>query len=296
MRAHTLTQGRVRRRELAWIYTFLLPSLIIFLAFYLMPIVVVLLTSFTKWDGFNTPAFIGLANYTKLFSNRQFHQALTNLLMWALVAATLHVGYGIVVAFVLMRKPVGWRLTQAVFMIPNVISVAAWSMIYKYFFRDDIGILNMLLRLFSPGLKIDWFFDTPYAFWAVTLTWLFYAVVITLLVEGDLMAIPEQIHEAARIDGASAWQTITRIDLPLCRGAIGTSVICSITARIGMYEAIVLTTNGAGDTLNIPVLLVRSIQNSNFGLANANGVVMLVLGLLTLVLVNRLFRMNESQY
>lgn len=292
----TPRKRHARRRELGWIYLFLLPSLLVFLLFYLMPIVVVVVTSFTQWDGFNAPKWNDFGNYAKLFQSAQFRQALGNLSLWALVAATLHVGYGVLMALILHKRPLGWRFTQAVFMVPNVISIAAWSMIYKYFFRNDIGILNSVLRFFNPAINVDWFFDTPYAFWAVTLTWLFYAVIVTLLVQGDLHAIPEQLHEAARIDGASPWQTITRIDLPLCRNAIGTGVICSVTARIAMYESIYLTTNGAGDTLNIPILLVRSIQDGKYGMANASGVVMLVLGVVTLALINRVFRMNESVY
>ena len=121
-------------------------------------------------------------------------------------------------------------------------------------------------------------------------------MIVTLLVQGDLMAIPEQLHEAATLDGASKWQQIMRIDLPLCRNAIGTGVICSITARIAMYEAIYLTTNGAGETMNLPVILVRAIQDGKYGTANAYGVVMLVLGLLTLLIVNKLFRMDDPVY
>lgn len=296
MRVLTSARRGARTRELLWIYAFLLPSALVFVAFYLLPIFTVMFTSFTKWDGFNSPSWIGLENYMRLFQSAQFQQSLKNLLSWALVAATLHVAYGVLMAFILFRKPFGWRFTQTVFMIPNVISVAAWSMIYKYFFRNDIGILNTIIRVFDPSFSVDWFYDVPYAFWAITLTWLFYSVIVTLVVQGDLMAIPEQLHEAARIDGASPWQMTYLIDLPLCRDSIGTGVICSITARIGMYEAIYLTTNGAGDTLNIPVLLVRAIQDGKYGMANANGTVMLVLGLLTLLLVNRLFRMNESYY
>ncbi|MEG1406612.1 MAG: sugar ABC transporter permease [Ruthenibacterium sp.] len=183
-----------RENNYFWIYLFIIPSLFIFFAFYLIPILTVLVTSFTKWDGFNNPEFIGFGNYLKLFHNAVFLQALKNLLMWSLVAATLHVGYGVLMAFVLHSKPHGWRFTQTVFMIPNVISIAAWSMIYKYFFRNDIGILNTIIRVFNPDFSVDWFFETPYAFWAITLTWLFYAVIITLLVQGDLMAIPEQLH------------------------------------------------------------------------------------------------------
>ena len=180
--------------------------------------------------------------------------------------------------------------------IYNVISVAAWAMIYKYFFRNDIGILNTMLRVINPDININWFYEKPYAFWAITLTWIFYAVVVTLLVMGDLMAIPDSLHDAAKIDGASSWQVTWRIDLPLCRNAIGTGVICSITARIAMYECIYLTTNGAGGTMNLPMILVRAVQDSRYGYANVSAVVMIAIGLVTLLIVNKLFRMDESIY
>lgn len=284
------------KKNTIWIYLFILPSVLIFLLFYLIPIVQVCVTSFTQWDGFNAPKFNGVANYQKLFHNPAFKESLINLLGWSFLAATVHVGFGVIVAFVLYKKPFGWRLTRTVFMIPNVISIAAWAMIYKYFFRNDIGILNTFLRLFDPDININWFFEKPYAFWAITLTWIFYAVIVTLLVYGDLMAIPDTLHEAARIDGATSFQTMMKIDLALCRNSIGTGVICSITARIAMYEAVYLTTNGAGGTMNLPMILVRSIQDSNYGYANAVGVIMLVLGVAILAIVNKLFRMNESVY
>lgn len=283
-------------KQYTWIYLFILPSFVIFLMFYLVPIVTVFFSSFTDWDGFNSPNFVGFDNYLRLFRASSFQESLFNLIGWSIIAATLHVGFGALVAFVLYRKPFGWRFTQTVFMIPNVISVAAWSMIYKYFFRDDIGMLNTILRNFKPDLHINWFFEEPYAFWAITLTWLFYAVVVTLLVMGDLMAIPDSIHEAARIDGASTWQSVWKIDLPLCRNAIGTGVICSITARIAMYESIYLTTNGAGGTMNFPMILVRAVQDSEYGYANVSAVMMIIIGLITLAIVNRAFRMNESVY
>lgn len=279
-----------------WIAVFMLPSVCIFLLFYLMPIVTVFFTSFTQWDGFNAPSFIGLANYEKLLRSSRFTESLFNLLGWSVIAATVHVGFGTLVAFILNQKLRGWQLTRTLFMIPNVISIAAWAMIYKYFFRNDIGILNTILRLFNPEININWFAQAPYAFWAVTLTWVFYAVVVTLLVLGDLMAIPDTLHEAAKIDGISPWQQVRYIDLPLCRNAVGTGVICSITARIAMYEAIYLTTNGAGNTMNFPMILVRAIQDGNYGYANVSAVVMIIIGLLTLAVVNRAFRMNESVY
>lgn len=287
-----------KQKNLLWIWAFLLPCIVIFLMFYLMPIVMLIYTSFTSWDGANLPKFTGLTNYIMLFRADDFKAALVNLFLWAIIAGTAHVGFGVLIALLLFRGPHGWKFVQTVFMVPNVIASAAWAMIYRFVFNGSYGILNGIIRIFIPKFAVNWLFQSPYAFFAVTLTWLFYAVVVTLLVMGDLKAIPEDLHEAARIDGASELYITWRINLPLCRNSIGTAVICAISSRISMYETITLTTNGGpgNDTMNIPLILVNAINNSKYGYANASGMMMLVLGILMLVLVNRLFRMNESVY
>lgn len=287
-----------RKKTLIWVYLFILPALIVFATFYLVPIITVFLTSFTKWDGFNQPVFIGLSNYTSLFSKDEFLISLRNLIAWSLIAATLHVGFGTLIAFLLYKKPFGWRFVRSVFMIPNVISIAAWAIIYKFFFNNEFGVLNNMLRLISPDFQVNWFFESPFAFWAITLTWVFYSVYVTLVVLTDLMAIPTELHEAAYIDGATPMQTTLRIDLPLVKNAIGTGVILSITSRIAMYEVIALTTRGGpgDDTMNIPLILVKSITDMRYGYANAAAVIMILLGILSLFIVNRLFNMNSEVY
>ena len=234
-KATRIKAGRIQRANYKWIYLFLLPTIVIFAMFYLMPIAQVFVTSFTKWDGFNAPKFNGLTNYINLFTNSSFLIALKNLLWWCVIALTLHVGFGTLVAFVLYQRPHGWKFTRTVFMIPNVISAAAWAMIYKFIFNNDFGILNSVIRVFNPNFNVQWFYKSPWAFWAVTFTWLFYAVIVTLVVLGDLMNIPKELNEAALIDGATGWQLIRYIQLPLCRASIGTSVIASLTSRIAMY-------------------------------------------------------------
>jgi raffinose/stachyose/melibiose transport system permease protein len=92
---------------------------------------------------------------------------------------------------------------------------------------------------------------------------------------------------------------VTRmINLPLCRNSIGTGIILSITSRVAMYEAIVLTSRGGpgDDTMNLPLILVKNISDMNYGMANATAVVMFVIGIATLLAVNKLFRMNEQLY
>ena len=290
--------SKMERANYKWIYLFLLPTVLIFLMFYFVPIIQVFLTSFTKWDGFNAPEFNGLTNYINMFTNSGFTYALKNLFYWCLVGMFLHVGFGVLTAFVLYQKPRGWKFTRMVFMIPNVISAAAWAMIYRFFFSDDMGILNSFIRLIDPNFHVQWFYTSPWAFWAVTFTWLFYAVIVTLLVLGDLMNIPQELNEAAKIDGASGWQLVRHIQLPLCRSAIGTSVICTLTSRISMYEQISLTTQGGpGDyTMSLSILLVKGITDYRYGYANAIGVLMFVIGLIILGIVNKAFRMDVSDY
>ncbi|MDI6619007.1 MAG: sugar ABC transporter permease [Clostridiales bacterium] len=287
-----------KKTDTIWIYAFLLPTIVIFIIFYLWAIVTLLYTSFTKWDGANLPVFTGIKNYLKLFKADTFRISLVNLLKWSLLAGTAHVGFGVMIALLLYKKPHGWKFVRTVFMVPNVISAAAWAMIYKFVFNNDFGILNGIIRWFDPKFKVNWFYQSPYAFWAVTFTWVFYAVIVTLLVLGDLMAIPSDIEEAARIDGASGWYMTWKINLPLCRNSIGTGVILSITSRISMYESIALTTRGGpgNDTMNIPLIMVNAINDNNHGYANAASVIMLLLGILTMLLVYRVFRMNDSVY
>ncbi|MDR2176982.1 MAG: sugar ABC transporter permease [Treponema sp.] len=241
------------------------------------------------------PVFTGLNNYQRLLSIKSFLISIKNLGLWSLIAAVFHTFFGILVALAFFKKPPGWKFVRMVFMIPNIISGAAWAMIYRFVFNNEFGILNNLIRIFNPGFQVNWFFESPAAFWAITFTWIFYAVVITLVVLADLMAISEDIHEAAIIDGASGFQIMTRIDLPLCRFSIGTSVIMGVTSRISMYEAVALTTRGGpgDDTMSLSLILVRAISDFNYGLANAVAMVMLVLGAFIMLICNRAFRMNE---
>lgn len=288
----------MQRSALPMAYLFVLPTLLIFLVFFLHPIITVFYTGFTSWNGFNLPEFTGLRNYQRLLSRAAFTVSLKNLLLWSLIAVTVHVAIGALVGFLFYHGYRGWKAVRGVYMIPNVISGAAWAMIYRFVFNDDYGLLNNLIRRVAPGFSVKWFYSSPAAFWAITFTWVFYAVIVSLIVLSDLMAIPEELHEAATIDGASPAQITRRIDLPMCRVALGTSVIASATARISMYEAIALTSRGGPgiDTMSLSVQLVNSVTDMNYGMANAVGSVMFVVGILMLVLIRRVFRMNEPVY
>jgi raffinose/stachyose/melibiose transport system permease protein len=283
-----------------WIYLFILPTLFVFLTFYLVPIITVITTGFTQWNGFDAPRFVGLANYRKVFFyDNTLWVSLKNLFWWSFYAVVVHVPFGALVAFILYKRPFGWRFVRGVYMIPNVIALSAWAIIYRFMFNDQVGLLNNTIRKIGfADFKVNWFYTPGYSFNAVTLTWVFYAVIVTLLVLTDLMSIPKELHEAARIDGASETQINFLINLPLVRGALGTSVILSIIARITMFEAIFLTTQGGpgNSTYNISLMLYEGIINYENGYANAVATIMIILGVGVMVLATRVFKMNKSAY
>jgi raffinose/stachyose/melibiose transport system permease protein len=283
-----------------WIFAFLAPTIAVLCMFYVIPIITVLVTGFTEWNGMGAPKFIGFDNYVKLITyDNTFVIALKNVFLWSLIAATLHVGFGTLVAFVLYKQRVGWRFTRAVFMIPMVISSAAWAMIYNIIFNDEMGVINSTIRKIGfTNFHVNWFFESPAAFIAITLTWLFYAVYVTLIVYNDLMAIPKEVHEAALLDGATQWQITRYINLPLVKNAVATGIILSVTARIAEFENVALTSRGGpgNDTYNITLMLYDGIVNYQYGYANSAATIMILLGVLVLVVINRVFKMNEKTY
>lgn len=130
-------------------------------------------------------------------------------------------------------------------------------------------------------------------------SWLLYTGMIIILVLAGILSIPEDVVEAAKIDGANEMQINFKIRLPLVRTIIGTSEILAATSMLREFELIYLTTNGGpGDlTLNLPLYLYKtSMTDNNYGYANMMGVVLIVAGVIVVYAINRLFRMNEADY
>jgi raffinose/stachyose/melibiose transport system permease protein len=283
----------------AWIIIFLAPSVLLFTAIYLVPLLTVVVSSFTRWNGFTKMKVIGLANYLELFGDPSFIKSITNTLIWALAALSIHVPFGVIVALVLNRRQRGWRFTRAVFMLPNIISPTAMAILFVFVYKPDIGILNSILQNFSPGFSVNWLFDDRTAFLSVTMVWLFYAAVITLITLSELIAIPNDLRESALIDGATDLQIDLYIHLPLIRKIIGTGVIIAVTAVFKKFDIIYLTTNGGpgNATMTMSVMMVNNIVMSNrYGYANAIGTLLLAMGIGSMLLATSAFKLGQSSY
>jgi raffinose/stachyose/melibiose transport system permease protein len=290
----------MKRRYLRWVWLFLTPAIIVYLVIYLYPLLSVLVTSFTDWNGFNMPNFIGLKNYIQLFQHANFQQSLKNSLIWAAYAVFVHVPFGVLVALVLAKKMRGWRFTRAAFMLPNVIAPSAIALLFTFVYKPDEGILNSLIRALGfADFRHNWLYSVDTAFTAITMIWLFYAAVITLITLAELLSVPEDLFEAARIDGANTWQIDWHINLPLLRKIIGTGMIIAVTAVFKKFDIVYMTTNGGpgNATMTLSVMMVNAITNTmSYGYANSIGLILIVLGVITMQVCNRIFKMGKSSY
>lgn len=289
---------KVQKWKLA---AFLLPCLLLFALIYLIPLIMVLVSSFFEWKAGGVFNFIGIQNYINAFTNDdRMLIALRNTGIWVLLQSTVHVGLGTIIAFMLARKMRGWKVLRTIYMIPNVVSAAALGVIFLNVFNPKYGLVNSIVsQITGTSFQKNWFFEEGSAFMTVTWSWLLYTGMIIIVVLAGILAIPEDVTEAARIDGATEMQINLQIRLPLIRPVLGTSVILAATSMLREFELIYLTTNGGpGDmTLNLPLYLYKtSMTDNNYGYANMMGVVLIVAGIVAVQAINKLFRMNESDY
>lgn len=289
---------RVKKWHLA---SFLIPCLLLFALIYLIPICMVFGSSFFEWKAGGVFRFVGLKNYIDgFFHDARMLTAIKNTGIWVILQSVVHVSLGTVIAFMLARRRRGWKILRTIYMIPNVVSAAALGVIFLNVFNAKYGLVNSMISAVSgSSFTKNWFFDQNSAFITVTWTWLLYSGLIIIIVLAGVMSVPEEVVEAARIDGATEMQVNFKIRLPLIRTILGTSVILAATSMLREFELIYLTTNGGpGETtLNLPLYLYKtSMTDNNYGYANMMSVVLIVAGVVVVQAINRLFKMNEADY
>lgn len=285
-----------------WIFVFLAPTVILFFLIYALPLIMTFFTSL--FDYRLAPKrfeFVGFANYVKLlFEDEIFRQSLINTLVWILLQCTLHVFLGLMLALVLYKKPFGWKFVRTVYMIPNIISNAAMAMIFLNVFNPKFGVVNSFLKAIGlENLSRNWLFESDTAFTSISFIWMIFAGYTTILILSEALTIDTSVIEATKIDGASNFQTDMFIVIPLLRKMIGTTVILGASYMLQMFDLIYITTKGGPGTatMNLPLMLYRiTTSENNYGYANTIGVIIILLGFISLTVINKLFKMHESDY
>jgi raffinose/stachyose/melibiose transport system permease protein len=272
----------------------LLPGTLLFVTFFLVPLGVLVVTSFSDWSVLGW-RYIGLENYTRLVHDATFWKAVRNTALYAAAGVFVQVPLGCVAGIILSQHLPGWRLFRTLLFVPFVISGAAYALVFSMFYNPRYGLLNSSLGSVGLNHHRDWLFDLNTARPAVIGTFVFILGFIMIVVMAEIAAIPTELYEAAQVDGATWLQSHLRITIPLLRNAVGTCVLITVLGYLALFDIVyILTAGGPGDaTVTVVLYAYRAYTNSQWGYANAVGVFIVVAGALLIVGVRRLFRIGD---
>lgn len=208
-------------------YLFIAPWLLGFIGLTVFPLLYALMISFTNFDGMSDHwRWIGLKNYFDLFRDHDMWLSLSRTLIYTLIIVPLLVAGGLGLALLLNRSMRGIGLFRTIFYVPSVVPIVASVVVWKIMFDRDAGIINALIERFG-GPTITWLVD-PTAFYALIIMVLWGlggGMVISL---AGLQGIPNELREAAMVDGANSWQVFRSVVLPLLTPVLFFQVVTNI--------------------------------------------------------------------
>lgn len=269
----------LEQRRTITAYLFLVPAFAFLIVFLFIPLFQVIYYSFTDYDLLTAPTWVGLENYQKLFQDDLFWKSLFHSFIYLAVTPILIV-LSITLAIIVNRPLRGVYLFRALYYIPVVISAVAIGMIFNFVFSEPSGLINGALRQTHIIDKPIHFLTDPkyilYSIMSVTV-WRGIGYYMVMFLAG-LQAIPEELYEAAAIDGANRWQQHLHITVPSLRPVITFVAVISSIAALRAFDEIFILTNGTGGLLDsgltsIFYLYRQAFRFLNIGYAAAIAVV-----------------------
>jgi multiple sugar transport system permease protein len=258
------SRSRARGRHLAGLL-FVAPLAVIVAILFLVPLGVLIFMSFQDWPLLGGPTPNGLANYAAIPSNDLFMGAIGFTLIYTVIATIVIFGISFVLVAISNSRRRGAKFYRTAFFLPYVVGTASAALIWYAAVNDNNGIANELLKSlgFTNG---PWgFLDTPQQALFTTMTlvvWKFIGFQVIVLLVG-LQAVPQELYEAARMDGASTMQRLRFITLPYLRPTLALLLILSITGSLLAFDQFQVLTHGGPD--NSTITLVMAIYNTAFG-------------------------------
>jgi multiple sugar transport system permease protein len=278
---------RLRRGEHIWLWVLLAPTLVGLLVGTLGPVLAAIGISFANWDVITPPSFAGLANYQRLLKDPTFTKALINTIYYVGVMVPVSTVLSLALALLMNQKLRAITWYRTAYFLPVVSSTVAVALVWSWIYSKDFGLLNFVLR--SVGLEpVAWLSSTKWAMPAVIImgVWGTLGEGMIIFLAG-LQSISQSYYEAAEVDGASGWQKLRRITLPLITPSLFFYFIITMINAFQTFEQIYIMTRGgpANSTTTIVYYIYRNaFRNFKMGYASAQAIVLFaIIMVLTLI-------------
>ena len=275
----TMTKRKVKNMAMA--YLFLLPNLVGFLIFTLIPIVCSMGLSFMEWDSANPMVFVGFENFKRLWTDDTFKISLWNTVYYSAFTVPLTMGAALGLAIILNQKMKGINIFRTIFFFPHVASLVAIAVVWNLLFHPTLGPVNNILRFLGIANPPGWTSSVDWAMPVIIIVsiWKSMGYYMILYLSG-LQAIPRELYEAAKVDGANSFQRFKSITLPMLTP---TTFFVSIMLTIACFKVFdlvsVMTNGGPGRATNVLVFNIYNTAfiNYEFGYASAISMILFII-------------------
>ncbi len=285
-------------REALLGYAFISPWLIGLIAFTAGPLLAVMAWSFTSYPILSSPEWVGLRNFARLFlEDRKFSTAVINTILYVVIRVPLHLTLGFVLALLLNRTIRGIGIFRTAIYLPSMIPIVAMALIWRILLDPRIGYVNYFGGAFGLP-EINWLTSEAMIKPVIIFISLFHVGVPMIIFLAALGGVPEQLYEAAEIDGAGRWHKIVNVTIPMITPAILYNAVIDIINSFQVFAyAYVMTKGGPNDASLFYVLYIyrQAFEFFQMGYASALAVILFVIILVfTFILVR--FSDRWAQY
>jgi len=233
-------------------FLYVLPAVLVYAVFLLLPLLASLGISFTEWDGTSLPVFSGVSNYLRMFSDPVFWIALGNNAILMLFYTLLPISIGLLLCSFLYdtRNNSERSVLRILFFLPYIMPMAVLGVVWRWLYNPAFGPIDQLLRAIGlPQLAMSWLGDFTWALPAVGLvaTWYFFGFCLVLFMAG-LQRMDPSLLEAADLDGSSRRQKFMRITLPALRPEVRIALLLTVIASLKAFDLVYVMTQGGPGT------------------------------------------------
>lgn len=248
--------------------------------------------SLTDWNGLTRMSFIGLDNYVELLQDRTFWIALKNTVIFMIATVFIQAALGLFIAVIARERLPGSTFFKALFFLPIAMAPAIIATVFRYILEANYGSLNESLRtigLLGANDSIEWL-GSDLGVWSMVginvFQWMGFSMVIYF---AALMAIPDDIYEAAELDGAGWWRRLFSITIPSLRSTTNVLILLGIVGSLKTFDIVWLTTGGGPGVSNhfLATFLYQERSDREAGYASAIGVTILVFAFVLSLLQTR---------
>ena len=278
----------------------ILPSILVYSVYIMLPIVIAAYYSLTKYSGIGKPKFIGLLNYERMLADKVFWISFQNTMIMLLIAFALLLPISFLLALLLNSKLKCADLSKAFIFSPAIIAPIIVGIIWVYILDPNIGIINNVLdAIGASGWKQKWIGGeklSPYSI-AIIYFWQQLGYLTTIFIAG-LKMIPEDILEAAKIDGASSSQKVRYITIPMMKSTISSVAVLIITGVFKVFEIVEQTTGGGPNHLSetlVTYSYTQTFDSSNYGYGMSLATVTCIISLVITGIYSVLPRARERR-